>query len=433
VLEEQWTNGALSATTGYVYGDALISRTTNGTPHYYLYDGMGSTRTLTDMTGAVTDTYQYDAYGNLLDKTGSTINPYRYRGEQYDADLSAYYLRARYYQPGIGRFLTTDPVEGFPNSPISLHRYVYGNDDPINFLDPSGEKSYTEMVTTAGIILNLAVAAISPFSETLQDIYADFARDIFPEAYIVGFNAIGTVPFPFTVAVEEIFYDIAWPISFPTYDSSPLIQAPYLHATIGRGREFLLSIGSGEVALFDTRSLGGVLTLPTLSFGLELYDGFVYNLWNASDYHGPFESISLNFGKHTGLSLFWDGPRGFKGPWGGASTFFSKSLGLKLPWNYALGRTHTDYAMVGKPEEFDRAEVVKWICKIILVTKTIEAINKHSVTPAAFSALEMSIWINISLAHNYWNKQEPEYNIDERRRKIARPDGYRSGPSYWLF
>jgi len=63
VLEEQWTNGSLSATTGYVYGDALLSRTvTHPNPSqegtfYYHYDGMGSTRALIDMSGTVTDTY----------------------------------------------------------------------------------------------------------------------------------------------------------------------------------------------------------------------------------------------------------------------------------------------------------------------------------------------------------------------------------------
>ncbi|PID55692.1 hypothetical protein CSB45_14765 [candidate division KSB3 bacterium] len=54
---------------------------------------------------------------------------------------------ARYYQPGLGRFLTTDPVEGFPTEPTSLHRYLYGNDNPVSFIDPSGEFSLLETVT----------------------------------------------------------------------------------------------------------------------------------------------------------------------------------------------------------------------------------------------------------------------------------------------
>lgn len=190
VLEEQWSNGTLSATTGYVYGDALISRTvTHPNPSqegtfYYHYDGMGSVRGLTDSAGSLTDAYTYDAYGNLLDKTGSTINPYRYRGEQYDADLSSYYLRARYYQPGIGRFLTTDPVEGFSTDPLSRHPYMYGNCDPVNTIDPTGKISLVEKLTVLAIIGINTLPIVAHYSQTLQDGYATLGEKWFVDAYI---------------------------------------------------------------------------------------------------------------------------------------------------------------------------------------------------------------------------------------------------------
>ncbi|GAK54526.1 Rhs family protein [Candidatus Moduliflexus flocculans] len=66
---------------------------------------MGSIRGLSDAAGNITDSYAYDAYGMLLHQTGATANPYLYRGEPFDADLSAYYLRARSYQAATGRFL----------------------------------------------------------------------------------------------------------------------------------------------------------------------------------------------------------------------------------------------------------------------------------------------------------------------------------------
>src|SRR5581483_10878622 len=59
----------------------------------------------------VTDTYAYDAYGNSVAQAGSTQNEFQYRGEQHDLALQMYYLRARYYIPGIGRFLTQDKFE----------------------------------------------------------------------------------------------------------------------------------------------------------------------------------------------------------------------------------------------------------------------------------------------------------------------------------
>jgi YD repeat-containing protein len=61
-----------------------------------LRDGHGSTRGLTDPTGNVTDTYDYDAFGNLIHSTGTTPNEFLFASEQYDTDLHLYYNRARY-------------------------------------------------------------------------------------------------------------------------------------------------------------------------------------------------------------------------------------------------------------------------------------------------------------------------------------------------
>jgi len=83
-------------------------------------------------------TYDYDAWGNAVNTTGSTPNAYLYRGEQYDSDLRLYYLRARYLNPLSGRFLTEDPEAGDPKDPISLHRYMYAASDPVDNYDPTG-------------------------------------------------------------------------------------------------------------------------------------------------------------------------------------------------------------------------------------------------------------------------------------------------------
>jgi RHS repeat-associated protein len=95
-------------------------------------------RTLTDVTGTVTDTYDYDAWGNAISTTGSTPNVYLYRAEQYDPDLNLYYLRARYLNPAAGRFLSTDPAAARLTDPRTLHRYLYAAGDPVNRIDPTG-------------------------------------------------------------------------------------------------------------------------------------------------------------------------------------------------------------------------------------------------------------------------------------------------------
>lgn len=86
----------------------------------------------------ITDTYDYDAFGNKINSTGSTPNNYLYRGEQWDSDLGLYYLRARYYNPLTGRFMSRDPEDGKPIDPKSLHKYLYANGDPVNLKDPTG-------------------------------------------------------------------------------------------------------------------------------------------------------------------------------------------------------------------------------------------------------------------------------------------------------
>jgi len=93
---EESVNGVVQRT--YTYGLQRISENQPiqgaWTPNFYGYDGGGSVRQLTNLSGTVTDTYNYDAFGNLLNSTGSTLNNYLCRGELFDPDLGLYYLRA---------------------------------------------------------------------------------------------------------------------------------------------------------------------------------------------------------------------------------------------------------------------------------------------------------------------------------------------------
>lgn len=116
--------------------DQTISGT--WTPSFYGYDGHGSVRQLTNSAGAVTDTYDYDAFGNLINSTGSTPNNYLFAGEQYDPALGLYYNRARYLNTTTGRFWSMDTVEGDDETPSSLHKYLYVSGDPIDGTDPTG-------------------------------------------------------------------------------------------------------------------------------------------------------------------------------------------------------------------------------------------------------------------------------------------------------
>ncbi len=83
-------------------------------------------------------TYDYDAFGNLIHSTGTSYNNYLFAGEQFDPDLNLYYNRARYLNTSTGRFWSMDSYEGDSRAPLSLHKYLYSNGDPMNRIDPSG-------------------------------------------------------------------------------------------------------------------------------------------------------------------------------------------------------------------------------------------------------------------------------------------------------
>jgi RHS repeat-associated protein len=181
VLDEL-TGSAVTRT--YTYGLQRISEgqivNNTWTPSFYGYDGAGSVRQLTNSAGAVTDEYEYDAYGNSFTKQGTTPNNYLYRGEQFDSDLSLYYLRARYYNPLTGRFMSRDPEEGKANDPKTLHKYLYAGGDPVNRIDPSGRE---DLIEYAGIItekLDLYNTANTPnrFGQCLAKAYSEVSSDL---------------------------------------------------------------------------------------------------------------------------------------------------------------------------------------------------------------------------------------------------------------
>jgi RHS repeat-associated protein len=147
----------------YSYGLSLINeqQSVAGAPatSFYGFDGHGSVRFLTSSTGAITDTYDYDAFGSLIASTGSTPNNYRFAGEQFDPLLGIYYNRARYYDQRQGRFWSMDTWEGDQESPGSLHKYLYVLANPTMLIDPNGtDPDY--VTPLSNIVLWLATKAV---------------------------------------------------------------------------------------------------------------------------------------------------------------------------------------------------------------------------------------------------------------------------------
>ena len=100
---------------------------------------------LTDSTGAITKSYTYNAFGVEKNIDDSDTNAFRYCGEYYDAETGTIYLRARYYDPAIGRFISRDSVTGKNADPLSLNLYTYCHNNPVYFYDPSGHSVFDKI------------------------------------------------------------------------------------------------------------------------------------------------------------------------------------------------------------------------------------------------------------------------------------------------
>jgi RHS repeat-associated protein len=115
--------------------DEPLAMLRSSTASYYNADGLGSVTSLTNSSGAAVQTYTFDSFGNVTASSGSLVNPFQYTGREMDAETGLYYYRARYYDPGTGRFLTEDPL-GWAVGNATF--YPYARNNPANFNDPFG-------------------------------------------------------------------------------------------------------------------------------------------------------------------------------------------------------------------------------------------------------------------------------------------------------
>ncbi len=127
-----------SITASNLYGLDLVSRDVGGQTGYYLFNGHQDVTGIVDGAASILADYRYDAYGSLTQQNGTFDNPFRYTGEMQDSETGLVYLRARYYNPAVGRFLTQDTFPGYLDDPRTLNRYVYTASNPVNYVDPSG-------------------------------------------------------------------------------------------------------------------------------------------------------------------------------------------------------------------------------------------------------------------------------------------------------
>jgi RHS repeat-associated protein len=135
-LDVQGLPEVISTSTGNAYlhlPGVIVAENAAGERRFLLPDGLGSVRQAVDESGTVVVYNEFDPYGNPILNSSFLISNYGFTGEWWEDEVGLLYLRARWYWPETGSFLSRDPVEGEP-----AYLYVWGN--PINYIDPSGRQ-----------------------------------------------------------------------------------------------------------------------------------------------------------------------------------------------------------------------------------------------------------------------------------------------------
>ena len=137
----------------YTYGESgigeRISVDKSTESSYYLYDGRNSVTGILTETANLTNSYQYDSYGNLTSGTADGVNYYGYNGESTNVKTGLQYLRARYYDAENGTFTTEDSDLGTTENPLTRNRYDYTTNNPLNYSDPTGHSLWSRIKSTA--------------------------------------------------------------------------------------------------------------------------------------------------------------------------------------------------------------------------------------------------------------------------------------------
>ena len=157
----------------YTYGESgigeRISVDKSEESSYYLYDGRNSVTGILTETANLTNSYQYDPYGNLTSGTADGVNYYGYNGESTNVKTGLQYLRARYYNAENGTFTTEDSDLGTTKNPLTRNRYDYATNNPLNYSDPTGHSLWSRIKSTAKKAVKTVVSGVKAAAKWVQN------------------------------------------------------------------------------------------------------------------------------------------------------------------------------------------------------------------------------------------------------------------------
>lgn len=136
-----------------------------GATYYYHADHLGSTNVVTDQLGSQVQYLAYRAYGDVRVQSGTVNVNYQYTDQELDQRTGLYFYKSRYYDPVMGRFIQPDTIVPNPMNPQDFNRYAYVNNNPMNFIDPTGHTKIWNQRwfrKAAGVALIIAGAVVAP-------------------------------------------------------------------------------------------------------------------------------------------------------------------------------------------------------------------------------------------------------------------------------
>ena len=294
-----------------------------------------------------------------------------------------------------------------------------------------------DMTVTQVILGNLAGIGIGMSLEPYFGVYSTLGKSVFPDAYIAGIAGAFSL---------RVLKDI------PLFENTPLSYPSMYYTTdmmISGGVELLLNIPSGQVALYAVLPfLNGnpSLPIPGVGFGgvpfspgnnkkvnlsYAVYQGYVWNLWNADDYTEHF----VNFGVSS-VNAFFDPTRAFAGPWGISRTLYNWSWREKSSshkFSFMRSSVYAYYQMIGAPLDYPNEGQVGALAAVLSVAGNLLQAKMDPISPAwkFFVYADPSMWTHATISKYYWNKKSG-YDVDFRQ-TYERPDDFQSGPSLAIF